>query len=202
MKRLISWLEVLLKKIKTIFVLFIYIFLATSSSLSAKENWVIDKQLSSISFELPVLFLKNVKGVFDVIDGLVEIDVNKMKKNKAIFSVDIASIDTNYKKYEKLLLSNVFFNQKQYSKALIDTKKFSYENEQDLTIDVELTIKDYSKIIPINIKVNRLAVELIQIQGEIIFSRTDFNLGTGKWSNTLILKDNIKVNVNLFLFKE
>ena len=118
-----------------------------------------------------MLFLKNVKGVFDVIDGLVEIDVNKMKKNKAIFSVDIASIDTNYKKYEKLLLSNVFFNQKQYSKALIDTKKFSYENEQDLTINVELTIKDYSKIIPINIKVNRLAVELIQIQGEIIFSR-------------------------------
>ena len=151
---------------------------------------------------MPVLLAKNVQGTFTNIEGFVEIDVDQKKNNKAIFSVDIGSIDMNYKKYKDLLLSNIFFDERQFPKAVIDTKKFSYQNEEELEINVELIIKGQSQMIPLTITVKRLAEELVQIQSELIFSRTDFNIGIGKWSNTTILRDKAKIKTNLFLFKE
>ena len=112
MKKQIFWLDVLLKKTNKILVLFTFIFFLISSILFASERWVLDKELSTITFEVPVLLAKNVRGTFTKIEGLIEIDVNQKKNNKAIFSVDIESININYKKYKNLLLSNIFFDER------------------------------------------------------------------------------------------
>ena len=182
---------------------FILFFLFTSlNKLYATDRWVLDKNLSTIEFELPVLFANNVQGKFNTIEGFVELDVNKKKNNKAIFAVDINDLDMNYIKYKDLLLSNIFFNEPKFPKAVVDTKKFSYANEKEILLDVELTLKGRSEIVPIIIHITRLAEELVQIQGELIFSRTRFGIGIGKWQNTNILKDKIKLKTNLFLFKE
>ena len=202
MKEQIFWLDVLLKKVIKILLSFTFIFFLIPSIVFASERWIIDKDLSSITFELPILLAKNVQGTFTSIEGFVEIDVDQKKNNKAIFSVDIGSIDMNYIKYKDLLLSNIFFDERQFPKVAIDTKKFAYQNEEELEINVELIIKGQSKLTPLTITVKRLAEELVQIQSELVFSRTDFNIGIGKWSNTTILRDKAKINTNLFLFKE
>ena len=190
------------KKINTLLTLIITSSFFLASSTYADEKWGVDKELSTISFELPVLFVKNVLGTFHNIEGFIEIDLDQKKKNKAIFSVEINSIDMNYAKYRNLLLSDIFFDAKQFPIAVIDTKKFSYQNEKKITLDVELTIKGESKTMPLIIFVKRLGEELVQIESELSFSRTFFNIGTGKWSNTAILKDKAKIKTNLFLFKE
>ena len=195
-------LDVLLRKTSKISIFFSFVFLINPSIVFAGERWILDKELSSITFELPVLLAKNVQGTFTSIEGFVEIDVDQKKNNKAIFSVDIGSIDMNYKKYKDLLLSNIFFDERQFPKAVIDTKKFTYQNEEELEINVELIIKGQSQMIPLTITVKHLAEELVQIQSELVFSRTDFNIGIGKWSNTAILRDKAKIKTNLFLFKE
>ena len=200
MKKLITWQDAILKKYK--FFLFIFLFISSSNITYASERWVLDKSLSTIEFELPVLFAKNVKGRFNTIEGFVELDVDQKENNKAIFYVEVNDIDMNYIKYKDLLLSNVFFDVQQFPKAVVDTKKFSYVNETELTLDVELTIKGKSKIVPLSINIKRLAEELVQIKSELIFSRTSFEIGIGNWKNTSILKDKVKLHTNLFLFRE
>ncbi len=200
MKKLITWREDILKKYKFFF---IFLFLLTLSNFTlASERWVLDKSLSTIEFELPVLFAKNVKGTFNTIEGFVELDVNQKENNKALFYVEVNDIDMNYVKYKDLVLSNIFFDAKQFPKAVVDTKKFSYVNEKNLVLNVELTIKGKSEIVPLIINIKRLAEEIVQIQSELSFSRTDFKIGIGNWSNTSILKDNVKLTTNLFLFRE
>jgi len=200
MKKLITWQEDILKIIKYFFIIFF--FSLSPSLLHASERWVLDKTLSTIEFELPVLFAKNVRGKFNTIEGFVELDVNKKINNKAIFSVEINDLDMNYIKYKDLLLSNIFFDASKFPKAVVDTKKFSYTNEKEIQINVELTLKGKSEIVPLIIKITRLAEELVQIQSELTFSRTNFMIGIGKWSNTSILKDKVKLKTNLFLFRE
>ena len=200
MKKQIIWQDVILKKYK--FFLFLFLLNVISSFSHAAERWILDKSLSTIEFELPVLFAKNVKGNFNTIDGFVELDVNHKENNKAIFYVEVNDLDMNYIKYKDLLLSNVFFDAQQFPKAVVDTKKFSYVNETEFSLDVELTIKDKSEIVPLMINVKRLAEELVQIQSELIFSRTAFEIGIGNWKNTTILKDKVKLSTNLFLFRE
>jgi len=200
MKKLITWLDALLKKYK--FFLFLFLLNVIPSFSHAAERWILDKSLSTIEFELPVLFAKNVKGSFNTIDGFVELDLNQKENNKAIFYVEVNDLDMNYIKYKDLLLSNVFFDAQQFPKAVVDTKKFSYVNETEFSMDVELTIKGKSAIVPLVINVKRLAEELVQIQSELIFSRTAFEIGIGNWKNTTILKDKVKLSTNLFLFRE
>ena len=190
------------KKINILLTLIITLSFFFASSIYADEKWRIDKELSTISFELPVLFVKNVQGTFQNIEGFIEIDLDKKINNKAIFSVEINSINMNYAKYRDLLLSDIFFSAKQFPIAVVDTKKFSYEKEKKITLDVELTIKGKSEIVPLTILVKRLGEELVQIESELSFSRTFFNIGTEKWSNTAILRDKAKIKTNLFLFKE
>ena len=179
-----------------------FLLILLTLNLQAKETWILDKELSTINFEIPVFLTENVKGTFKKIDGVVEIDTENKKNNKAIFSVNISSIQINYKKYKTLLLSDIFFDIKKFPLALVDTKKFSYENQNKLNLDVELQIKGKSQNVPLQLEIKQLAEELIQIKGKLFFSRNFYNIGTGKWSSTKILKDKGMITTNLFLFKK
>ena len=98
-----------MKRIFNIFLLIFFISFFLNSTISyAKEKWIIDQNLSNISFEVPVLFATNVIGKFKNINGFVEIDLENKKNNKAIISVPIDSVESNYEKYRELLLSPIF----------------------------------------------------------------------------------------------
>lgn len=167
----------------------------------AKEIWILDKELSNINFEIPVLFTKNVKGSFNDIEGIIEIDTDKKLNNKGIFSVKLESLEINYNKYKSLLLSEIFLDIKNYPIALVDTKKFQYKNEKKITIAVELNIKNISQKLPVELEIINLANELVQIKGNLNFPRTSFNIGEGVWSNTAILREKVLVELDFFLFK-
>ncbi len=202
MKKQIFLLENLLKKILNKYLLLILIFSFITAEVNAKEKWVVDKDISKIKFEVPVLFATNVIGEFKDFDGFVEIDLNNKTNNKAIISIKLNSAYINYKKYKSLILSEIFFDTNNYPLAVIDTKKFSYEDEKELNLMVELTIKGKNKIIQTELKIKNLSKEIIQILGKTEFSRSEFSIGTGSWKNTTILKDNIKVNSEIYLIKE
>ena len=186
---------------KVIFSLF-FIFLYCKQSI-ANDLWAIYKNISTIEFEVPVLFAKNVTGKFNTFDGFVSLDLSNQNNNKALINVRIDSLDLNYKRYKDLVLSEVFFDAEKFPFGLIDTNnfKFNYEDNNIILIG-ELTIKGKSQKIPIDIEVIKLANELVQVKSEIFFSRNEFNIGTGNWKNTSILKDEITIKANIFLFKE
>jgi len=187
--------------LKVIFSLF-FIFLYCKQSV-ANDLWTIDKNISSIEFEVPVLFAKNVSGKFNTFDGFVSLDLSNENNNKALINVNIGSLDLNYKRYKDLVLSEVFFDAKKFPLGIIDTNnfKFNYEDNK-INIIGELTIKGKSQKIPLDIEFIKLASELVQVKSKISFSRNDFEIGTGNWKNTTILKNKIKIRANIFLFKE
>lgn len=194
--------ENILKKTINFFLILLILCLGLSSKSIANEKWILDKNISSISFEVPVLFATNVIGKFENIDGFVELDLKDKKNNKAILSVDIESLKVNYEKYMDLILGPVFFDSTKYPFGVLDTKKFAYNNEEKLNLDIELSIKGITKTIDTELIIINLTPDLVQIKGLLEFSRNDFNIGTGNWKNTAILKDKIIINSNLFLMKE
>ena len=191
-----------MKKTINFFLILLILCVGLSSKSIANEKWILDKNISSISFEVPVLFATNVIGKFENIDGFVELDLKDKKSNKAILSVDIESLKVNYKKYMDLILGPVFFDSTKYPFGVLDTKKFAYNNEEKLNLDIELSIKGITKTIDTELTIINLTSDLVQIKGLLEFSRNDFNIGTGNWKNTAILKDKIIINSNLFLMKE
>ena len=193
-----NWQGNILKVIISLFLIFLF-----CKQSVANDLWTIDKNISSIEFEVPVLFANNVIGKFNEFDGFVSLDLSNQNNNKALINVRVDSLDINYKRYKDLVLSEIFFDSKKFPLGLIDTNNFKF-NYKDNMINLigELTIKGKSQNIPIDIEVIKLASELVQVKSEISFSRNDFEIGTGNWKNTTILKDKIKIKANIFLFKE
>ena len=194
--------ETLLKIFLNLSVFIFFYTILISKFLIAAETWVVDNKISEISFEVPVLFASNVEGKFIDFDGLVQIDINENQDNKAIFYVSINSIETNYKKYRNLLLGPIFFDSINFPLSVLDTKNFQYKNNDDYVLDVELTIKNESKNLPINLKIIELTNDLVQVKGELFFNRSDFNIGIDKWRNTIFLKDKVRLFFNIFLIKD
>ena len=193
-----NWQGNILKVIISLFLIFLF-----CKQILANDLWTIDKNISSIEFEVPVLFANNVIGKFNEFDGFVSLDLSNQNNNKALINVRVDSLDINYKRYKDLVLSEIFFDSKKFPLGLIDTNNFKF-NYKDNIINLigELTIKGKSQNIPIDIEIIKLASELVQVKSEISFSRNDFEIGTGNWKNTTILKDKIKIKANIFLFKE
>ena len=193
-----NWQGNILKVIISLFLIFLF-----CKQSVANDLWTIDKNISSIEFEVPVLFANNVIGKFNEFDGFVSLDLSNQNNNKALINVRVDSLDINYKRYKDLVLSEIFFDSKKFPLGLIDTNNFKF-NYKDNMINLigELTIKGKSQNIPIDIEIIKLASELVQVKSEISFSRNDFEIGTGNWKNTTILKDKIKIKANIFLFKE
>ena len=193
-----NWQGNILKVIISLFLIFLF-----CKQILANDLWTIDKNISSIEFEVPVLFANNVIGKFNEFDGFVSLDLSNQNNNKALINVRVDSLDINYKRYKDLVLSEIFFDSNKFPLGLIDTNNFKF-NYKDNMINLigELTIKGKSQNIPIDIEVIKLASELVQVKSEISFSRNDFEIGTGNWKNTTILKDKIKIKANIFLFKE
>ncbi len=202
MKKQIILQENLLTKLNKILWLLILLFFLNPSYLYAKEKWEIDTTISKISFEVPVLFASNVVGEFKNFNGFVELDLNNNVNNKAIFSVELNSMKINYEKYRDLILGPVFFDSFNHPLSVLDTKKFSYANENELNLKVELTIKGISKDIETKLQINKLTKDIVQIIGRLEFKRNDFNIGIGSWRNTTLLKNNIIIKTNIFLIKQ
>ena len=55
------------------------------------------------------------------------------------------------------------------------------QNEEIEILSAETKIKETA------LEVIRLAEKLVQVKGELFFSRTEFDLGKGRWSSTCLL---------------
>ena len=71
-------------------------------SIFAKEEWVLDKELSIISFEIPVFLAKNVRGQFTQIEGLIELDLEAKENNKALRDMTLGEMDIFWEEAKKL----------------------------------------------------------------------------------------------------
>ena len=178
------------------YLIFFLIFCSNSSSL---ERWNINNSTSSINFSIPVLLAENVVGNFKKFNGYIEVD-RKNFEGVAGVTIDINSIQINYDlDYGDLIRGEVFFNNSRFPKASILTKDFLINKDNTAYAFATLKIKgierDFKILFNYNLQNSKKAVA----SGSFIFKRSDFEIGTGIWSNTLILKDDVTVSVNLNL---
>ena len=70
-------------------------------------------------------------------------------------------------------IDSIFFDANKYPISVLDTKKFSYENEESVLLNIELTIKGISKIIPVNLKVSDYSEDFVQLLENYLFLAKD-----------------------------
>jgi len=156
---------------------------------------------SNIKFSIKVLFAEDVFGEFSKFNGVVEVD-RKNFEGTANFEIDISSISTNYDfDYKDLIRGEMFFDIKNFKKATLQTKDFLINRDNTAQAFAELKIKGIGEDLKIPLDYRLVNENRTEAKGTFIFKRTNFGIGSGIWSNTWILKDDVKVDVNIVLKK-
>ena len=141
-----------------------------------KTKWNIDNTHSEIGFKVKHMMISTVKGHFEDYTASVEAADDTFSNASFEFAAKIDSINTKNKDRDNHLKSDDFFNAAEYPEMKFTSKSFDGE-----TLTGDLTIRDITKEVTLNVDFNGVAVDPygqtkagFEITGKI--NRKEFNL--------------------------
>lgn len=169
-----------------------------------KTKWNIDTAHSEISFKVKHMMISTVSGHFEDFTATAETDREDFIGAAFQFTAKAASVNTNNRDRDKHLRSDDFFSAALFPEILFTSGSFDGN-----TMAGELTIRDVTREIRLNVDFNGIAVDLygqtkagFEISGSI--NRKDFNLA---WSaiteaGSIVVSDTVKLTAFLQFIKE
>lgn len=167
-------------------------------------KWSIDQSHSEIAFKVKHMMISTLTGHFEDFTASLESSAENFKDAKFEFEAKIDSINTKNKDRDNHLKSGDFFDA-----ASFPTMKFTSTSFDGEKLTGDLTIKDVTKTINLNVDFNGVAVDPygqtkagFEIKGEI--NRKDFGL---TWSavteaGNIVVSDTVKLAVEIQFIKQ
>jgi polyisoprenoid-binding protein YceI len=172
-------------------------------------KWAIDPMHSEVQFKVKHLVISTVSGFFKSFEGTVESENEDFQDAKVNFSIDINSIDTNQTQRDEHLKSADFFNAAAYPHIKFQSTSFSKEGDDEYALKGNLTIKDVTKPVSLNVEFGGSADDFygntkagFEITGKI--NRKEFGL---TWdgiteAGSVVVGEDIKLTINAQLIKQ
>lgn len=186
---------------KTIFAL------AAGCSLSvsalAADSYSVDPRHTFPGFEISHLGFSTQRGRFDETSGKVTLDPKSESGNIAI-AIKTASINTGLAELEKHLRSEDFFDAARYPEITFTSDKLSFNKEQLVAADGNLTLHGVTKPVRLNVEhfhcgINPIAMKYVcGADASATIKRSDF--GVDKYAP--VLADEVKIVIQIEAIKD
>lgn len=132
--------------------IFLVTLLVMIPHFALASTWRIDPAHTAVEFKIRHLMVSWVKGVFTEIDGTVVINETDLAASNVNIQIKTASINTNNKKRDDHLRSPDFFDVTNYPLMTFVSKKVVVSNGQPVTIVGDLTIRDVTREVKLEIE--------------------------------------------------
>ena len=173
----------------------------------ATTKWNIDPTHSEVTFKVKHLMISTVTGKFKVFEGSAASEGEGFKEIKDVeFKADVKTIDTSNDQRDEHLRSGDFFDVEKHPYLSFKAESF---NVADDTVTGELTIKDVTKTVTLDVEFGGEVVDPygqtkagLTVSGKI--SRKEFGLtyDAVTEAGNVVLGDQIKINVEVQFVKE
>jgi polyisoprenoid-binding protein YceI len=168
-------------------------------------KWATDPMHSEISFKVKHMMISTVSGQFENFDVNVETDGEEDFNDAEInVTVQIDSINTRNSDRDNHLKSDDFFNAEKFPTMTFKSKSFDGDK-----VTGELTIRDVTKTVTLDVDFNGIAVDPygqtkagFELAGEI--NRKEFGL---KWdavteAGSVVVSDKVKMIADIQLIRQ
>lgn len=167
--------------------------------------WKVDKAHTSVNFSVNHFF-SAVTGKFTSFEGNINFDPANLQGSSVNFTIPVKSVNTDDSKRDKHLQSADFFDAKSYPNMTFASTRFEKKSDKDYVAYGKLTIRNVSKDIALPFKITG-EMEHPMMKGTIILglastikiNRNDYGVGTGSWATTMVVGDNVDININMEL---
>ncbi|WP_406863336.1 YceI family protein [Streptomyces sp. HUAS MG47] len=171
-------------------------------------DYTIDPAHSSIGFTVRHAMVTNVRGSFAEHEGALKLDGSDPAKSSATIDVKIASIDTGIADRDNHLRAGDFFDAEQFPLMTFRSTEASHVGGDTFRITGDLTIKDVTKPLSIDLEFNGTAKdpfgnERVGFEGSAEILRSEWGL---TWNAALetggvVLSDKVKLNFDISAIK-
>jgi polyisoprenoid-binding protein YceI len=117
---------------------------------SAADTYTVDANHTHVTFSFNHLGFSTFYGKIPAKSGTVTLDTAQ-KKGTAEVVFDVDEISTGVDKFDDHLESKDFFDSDKYPTATFKATKFTFKDDQPATIVGDLTIKDITKPVTLNV---------------------------------------------------
>lgn len=165
------------------------------------KQLVIDPTHSDLGFKIRHLMVSNVKGTVSNYSGGMKYTMDNMEDAEIKFEAEMNSISTGNSDRDAHLNGEDFFNTERFPKMYFESTQFNLSNGK---VKGELTIKDTTKEVELNVEYNGKSVDPwgnhkhgFELSGTI--NRSDFGL---IWNATLetggvLVSDEVKLDLDV-----
>ena len=181
----------------------VMILLCVGTAFGEAQKWEIDKNHSSIYFDVRHTYV-TVRGLFDDFSGTVMFDPQNKDASRVDFEVKVASINTNIPERDKHLRSADFFDASKYPEMTFKSTNIKHIEDNQYVVEGNLTVKDVTKQVAIpftyfGVRENPLkkGQRVAGFEAEFTINRLDYNVGTGKFAEMGVIGEEVSIVVAL-----
>lgn len=120
-------------------------------ALASAATWNIDPEHSNIGFKVRHLMISNVRGNFEKLTGVVDVNEKDITKSKVQVSIDTASINTNVQKRDDHLRSADFFDVAKFPTMTFVSKKITKAGSGKLKVTGDLTLHGITREVVLDV---------------------------------------------------
>ncbi len=183
----------------------ITVFGVFTAHAQSATSWKLDKAHTSVNFSINHFF-SAVTGKFTSFDSNINFDPANLQGSKADFTIAVKSVNTDDSKRDNHLQSDDFFDAKAFPDMTFKSTKIEKKSENEYLVYGKLTIKDKTKDMVLPMKITG-EMEHPMMKGTIILgvvidttiNRTEFGVGTGSWAATMVVGDEVRINIPMEL---
>ncbi|MBA4197259.1 MAG: hypothetical protein C0459_06850 [Chitinophaga sp.] len=173
------------------------------------STYKIDAAHSEITFKVKHLMITNVTGSFTKFDATIESAKDDFSDAVITFEADTASVTTNNEQRDGHLKGDDFFAAEKFPAIKFTSTEFKKVSGNDYTLTGNLTVKDVTKPITLNVEFLGLATDPwgqskagFEATGKI--NRSDFGLSWNAALETggVLVSEDVKLNFNVQFVKQ
>jgi len=160
----------------------------TTAETTTATTWQIDPAHTEVGFVVKHMMFAKVRGGFNEFAGtIVQGENGDLANGSFSATIQTASVDTGNGDRDAHLRSNDFFNAEEFSTITFNSTSIERVAEDQLKVHGELTIRDVTKTITLDVKETGTGVDpwgnmRIGIQAEGVINRKEFGL---MWNQAL-----------------
>lgn len=176
-----------------------------TENTKASTHWTLDEAHSTIQFTVTHFFTP-VTGRFDDYNTNILFDPNDLENSSIDVTIPISSINTQNERRDNHLNSEDFFNTEKWPNIKFSSDEIRSTGENKYVAVGDLTIRDVTREIELPFTflgvMDHPMMENTKVAGitaSKTINRTDFGVGVGDWAATMVVGDEVDINLNLEL---
>lgn len=176
-----------------------------TESTEASTPWTLDESHSTIQFSVTHFFTP-VTGRFEEYQTDIQFDPNDLENSSIDVTIPISSINTRNDRRDNHLNSEDFFNAEKWPNITFSSETIRSTGNNEFVAVGDLTIRDVTKRIELPFTLlgvmDHPMMENTKVAGitaNTTINRTDYGVGVGDWAATMVVGDEVDINLNLEL---